>query len=137
MAVLALCGAAVAVLALSAGAGRAGDPVAVPSGQRVELYEVIWNDPGESGMAVRFRFIAPQIARDGGTIAPEVALADMDHLCRAHALPEVDRIADPRPDEIIISLSDMPVPFGTTMPEATQFIEVYLIEDGTCVYEGF
>ena len=128
--------AAAALLALL-GAARAQEVVAVPSGQPVTLTEVIWHVPGENGLAARFRFLAPQIAREGGTIGAEVALADMDHLCQSYALPQVLTKAAPLPDEIIISLSDIPVPFGVAMPEATQFIEVYLIEDDTCMYEGY
>jgi hypothetical protein len=37
--------------------------VAVPSGQAVTLQDVIWNVPGPTGLAIRFRFLAPAIAR--------------------------------------------------------------------------
>ena len=54
---------------------------------------------------------------------------DIKHLCETSALPaliEQGRSAD----KIIISISDQPVEFGTTAPDATQFFEVYS-PDGT------
>ena len=112
-----------------------GTPIAVPSGQEITLQDVIWNAPGPDGMALRFRFLAPGIAPGGG-VDFDTAAADMQHLCDAYALP---RIADqgPHPEQVIISLSDMAVPFGEAAPEATQFFESYRIEEGVCVWEMF
>jgi hypothetical protein len=112
-----------------------GTAIAVPSGQVVTLQDVIWNAPGPDGMALRFRFVAPGIAPGGG-VDLETASADMQHLCDSYALP---RVADqgPLPEQVIISLSDVPVPFGEAAPEATQFFESYRIEDGLCVWEMF
>lgn len=110
--------------------------VSVPSGQVVMLEDVIWNVPGPDGLAIRFRFLAPQIARDGGSIDADTASMDMQALCRSFALP---RISDqgPQPGQIIISLSDRPVKFGDTDPEATQFFEAYSIENGDCIWSIF
>jgi hypothetical protein len=60
----------------------------------------------------------------------------MQHLCDSYAAP---RIADQgrRPDQVIISLSDVAVPFGEAAPEATQFFESFRIEEGVCVWEMF
>jgi hypothetical protein len=44
---------------------------------------------------------------------------------------------DPKPAEIIISLSDRDVPLGQDDPDATQFFSSYQIEDGACVWEMF
>jgi hypothetical protein len=144
-AVLARIAVMAAVLAGSAAAQEAGvelvvEPgdgarIEVPSGQEITLQDVIWNAPGPNGLALRFRFLAPGIAPGGG-VDFETAAADMQHLCDAYALP---RIADqgPHPEEVIISLSDVPVPFGETAPEATQFFESFRIEDGVCVWEMF
>jgi hypothetical protein len=108
--------------------------IAVPSGQPVTLQDVIWNAPGPEGLTLRFRFLAPQIARDGGTVDIDTAVADMQHLCESYALP---RLADfgPTPAQVIISLSDRDVPFGETAPEATQLFEAFSIADGACVWE--
>ena len=64
-------------------------PITVPSGQAVTLQETIWNVPGPEGLVTRFRFIAPGIAREGGTVDFETASADMLHLCQSFALERV------------------------------------------------
>ena len=110
--------------------------VAVPSGQLVTLQEVIWNVPGPMGLAIRFRFLAPAIARDGGTVGFEVAAADMLHLCQNYALSRVAEFG-PQPGQIIISLSDQALPFGEPAPNATQFFEAYRVESDACIWEAF
>jgi Family of unknown function (DUF6497) len=107
--------------------------IPVPSGQRVTLQEVIWNAPGVDGLTLRFLFVAPEI-RAGGTVPFEVASADMQALCDGYALPRVAEFG-PAPAQIVISLSDVAVPFGEAAPDATQFFEAYRIEDGACVWE--
>ena len=64
-----------------------GDPAAVtlPSGQEVTLIDVVWNAPGPEGLAARFRFLAPAIAREGGTVGFEDASADMAYWSRSGA----------------------------------------------------
>ncbi len=110
-------------------------PISVPSGQPVEFYEVIWEEEGDLNI-YRFRYIAPQIARDQGRINFEQAEADIKHLCESSALPGLinqNRVAD----KIIISISDRKVTFGKPAPEATQFFEVYTPDGATCKWEGF
>ena len=111
-------------------------PLAVPSGQVVSLIDVIWNVPGPNGLAVRFRFLAPAIARDAGSVDPDVAGRDMDDLCQNYALQRIAEFG-PQPSQIIISLSDVAVPFGEAAPDATQYFQAYTIADGTCVWEVF
>lgn len=111
--------------------------IAVPSGQPVTLQDVIWNEPGPDGLTARFRFIAPEIARDTGSIDFETALEDMDHLCETYALPRTLTTTGPRPVQIIVSMSDIPVEFGIITPEATQFFEAYSIAEGICQWEPF
>ena len=55
-------------------------PISVPSGQPLTLMDVIWNERGPEGLTFRFRFLAPQIARQGGTVDYETAAVDMLHL---------------------------------------------------------
>jgi hypothetical protein len=112
-----------------------GIAVEVPSGQSVTLQEVVWNAPGTDGLATRFLFVAPAIAPGGG-IDFDTASGDMQHLCDAFALPRV-KDNTPPPKQIVISLSDRPVPFGQSAPEATQFFESYSIDDGVCTWEMF
>jgi Family of unknown function (DUF6497) len=110
-------------------------PVDVPSGQPVTPLDVILNEPGPMGTAVRFRFIAPEIA-PGKSISFDTATADMLDICTTYAMPRLDN-PDTMPDQIIISLSDRDVPFGQTDPDATQFFEAYSIEGDACVWEMF
>jgi len=111
----------------------AGEAVPVPSGQAVSLLDVVLDD---DGMAARFRFVAPAIAKDGGSVDFETASADMAHLCQAFALPRLVETGV-APAQIIISFSDRPVPFGEAAPEATQFFEAYRIEGDACIWEAF
>ena len=52
------------------------------------------------------------------------------------ALPRIDPHG-PQPAQVIISLSDRPVPFGEVEPDVTQFFEAYRIENGACIWEMF
>ncbi|GGW36096.1 hypothetical protein GCM10011452_25680 [Gemmobacter lanyuensis] len=110
--------------------------IAVPSGQAVTLQDVIWNAAGPNGLTLRFRFLAPQIAREAGDVDFETASADMLALCQSFALPRLAELG-PQPQQIIISLADRVVPFGETSPDATQYFEAYSIENGTCIWEMF
>lgn len=111
--------------------------IEVPSGQPVSLLDVIWNQPGPAGLTARFRFLAPEIAAEGGSIDFDTAAADMDHLCVTYALPRIETITGPRPAQVIISLADRPVEFGVSTPEATQFFESYAVEGDACLWEAF
>lgn len=127
--------AALLVLALPAvAAGEEAIPV--PSGQTVTFIEMIHDAPGPEGLTYRFRFLAPAIARLGGSVDDEAAFDDMAALCQTFALPRIASTG-PLPSQIVISLSDRPVPFAQPDPEATQFFEAFRPEGETCVWEGF
>jgi hypothetical protein len=111
-------------------------PIPVPSGQEVRFLDLIRSDPGPDGLTLRFRFIAPAIAREGGTVDAETAQDDMLALCTDYALPRLPA-PGPAPSQIIIVLSDREVPFGETQPEATQYFEAYSLADGACIWEPF
>ncbi|MDR0809350.1 MAG: DUF6497 family protein [Gemmobacter sp.] len=111
-----------------------GGRIAVPSGQPVTLQDVIWNEMGPQGLTMRFRFIAPQIAREGGGVDFDTAAADMQALCESFALPRLAEFG-PMPAQIVISLADISVPFGEAAPEATQYFEAFSIRDGACIWE--
>lgn len=118
-------------------AGQAlAEPVEVPSGQPVDFVEMIWDAAGPAGLTYRFRFLAPEIAREGGSVDSLAAAGDMAHLCEAYALPRVAS-PGPVPGQIVISLADRLVPFGAAVPEATQYFEAYRPEDGACILEEF
>lgn len=107
----------------------------LPSGQRVTLKEVIREVVGDE-VWVRFRFLAPEIARKGGRVTFAMAEFDMLALCETVALPrlmaEGDKVA-----VIMISLSDRVLVFGEADPEATQYFEAYRPEGAACIWEGF
>ena len=120
-----------AVLFLAATPALAID---VPSGQPVELQEVLVDQMAEEAW-LRFRFVAPQIAREAGTVPYDVAEPDMMHLCNALAIPYMAEYALAG-DVIVVSLADRPTEFGVADPEATQFFEAYRVQDGICIWEG-
>lgn len=111
-----------------------GAAIPVPSGQPVTLQDVIWNESGPQGLTLRFRFIAPQIARAGGSVDFDTAAADMQALCEGFALPRLAEFG-PMPAQVVISLADVEVPFGEAAPDATQFFEAFSIRDGACIWE--
>ncbi len=108
--------------------------VPVPSGQPVHLNDVLLdNNPGE--LWLRFRFIAPKIGSDVGRIGYDVATIDMEHLCQTLAVAYVAH-HKLEPARVVISLSNKPIDFGHTAPDATQFFEAYLLQDSQCVWDG-
>lgn len=119
-------------LLLTASAAHGQD---VPSGQVVALHEVLIDDVNAQDW-LRFRFIAPQIAREDGDITYAQAGPDMEHLCQTMALPYMSEY-DLSADMIIISLSDQVTEFGATNPEATQFFDAFRVENHTCIWEAF
>lgn len=133
---------AVAMIGFGLGAGAqetavtGGTVVAVPSGQDVTYLDTVQSAPGPEGLTIRFRFVAPAIARDAATVDVEAAQADMEALCNDFALPRLPATG-PAPAQVIISLSDRAVAFGEPAPEATQFFEAYAITDGRCQWEPF
>ncbi len=113
-----------------AGAAQAGGDIAVPSGQAVQFVERI-----DNGDIVHFRFLAPRIAREGGTVDAEAADADMQALCDGFALPALK--GAPMPARIVIALSDRKTEFGVPTPEATQLFAPFRVEAGACIWEPF
>ena len=107
----------------------------VPSGQPITLLEVLVDDLGHE-VWLRFRFIAPQIARAGGSVTYETAEPDMQHLCDTLALPYIAEY-DLTGQMIVISLADRITEFGAADPDATQFFEAYRVQDNACIWEGF
>lgn len=107
----------------------------VPSGQIVALDEVLIDTVNDEDW-LRFRFLAPQIARDTGDITYAAAEGDFAHLCETVARPYLAEF-DLEPEVIVIALMDRPVPFGQADADATQFIEAFRIEGDACVWEAF
>lgn len=107
----------------------------VPSGQPVTLSEVL-EDVVAGEDWLRLRFVAPEIARDGGSVSYETAGADFAHLCD-HVARSYMVDFDLNPDVVVISLMDRLVDFGATDPDATQFFEAFRITDDACVLDVF
>ncbi|WP_299554002.1 DUF6497 family protein [uncultured Tateyamaria sp.] len=107
----------------------------VPSGQPVSLSEVLLDAVGAENW-VRFRFIAPEIAKDTGTVSYGQAEGDFQALCDDFAMTYLTDF-ELTADVVVISLMDRPVPFGTSDPEATQFFEAFRPETDGCVWEAF
>ena len=120
-----------AALILSASAAQALD---VPSGQPVTLQEVLVDSVGTQTW-LRFRFVTPEIAREGGTVDYEAAAGDMTHLCDTFAIAYAEDYAL-EGDIFVISMADRETEFGQADPDATQFFEAYRVQDGVCIWEG-
>ena len=119
----------------TAAIGQAEVLINVPSGQPVHFHEVIWQQ-NEGQNVYRFRYVAPEIARDGGSVNFEQAEADLKYLCEQSALPALagqGRLAD----RIIISLSDQKTDFGKTNPAATQYFDSFIPNNVNCEWEGY
>lgn len=116
-----------------------GQQVAVPSGQRVYLSEVL-QDETPGALWLRFRFVAPDMVPGTAFVDPESAAADMDHLCQSVAL---SYLTDHKlmPERISISLEDRAIPFGNSDPDTLQFFELYSPPSGgqgtSCMWEAF
>ncbi|TMM50935.1 hypothetical protein FDT80_16840 [Sulfitobacter sabulilitoris] len=115
----------------AAGTGGSG----LPSGQTVELYEVLVDHVGAEHW-IRFRFLAPQIARDTGQLGFAEVEPDMTYLCATVALPYLDEF-DLAGEVVVISLADRAVDFGQSDPDATQYIDAFRVENGICIWEGY
>ena len=122
----------------SGGQSVPGEAAAIllPSGQTVTLLETIWNAPGPQGLVTRFRFLAPEINPETGSVDFTAAADDIAWLCQNFALERVVQTG-PLPSQVIVSLADRDLPFGETVPEATQYFEAFRIENGSCIWEVF
>lgn len=118
-------------LMLAASPALASD---LPSGQDVTLQEVLVDQLGDE-VWLRFRFVAPAISRNGGTVDYEAAANDMVVLCEHTALPYMAEYAL-EGDVIVISLADRATEFGQADPDATQFFEAFRPVDNACIWEA-
>ncbi|WP_299561258.1 DUF6497 family protein [uncultured Sulfitobacter sp.] len=107
----------------------------VPSGQKISLHEVLVDAQGDKTW-LRFRFLAPQIARGETQIPFDLAGDDMLHLCDTFVLPYMDEYALAA-DKIVISMMDRITEFGQPDPDATQYFESFRTENGVCIWDDF
>ena len=123
-------------LVISSGPAVPDAPViAVPSGQPIYYIDTISNIPGQNGLTYRFRFVAPEIA-PGGSMTSEASQDDLLALCETFALPRLPETG-PRPNQVVISLSDQETPFGEVAPDVTQFFEAYAVTETGCEWQLF
>jgi hypothetical protein len=106
----------------------------LPSGQAVELFEVLLDTVGAEAW-VRFRFLAPDIGPGGLRLRFDQVEPDFEHLCQSVVVPYV-REFDLKADVVAIALLDRPIDFGSSDPEATQYIEAFRLDGETCIWEG-
>ncbi len=117
------------VPALTLGASQS-----VPSGQPVELFEVLIDELGGETW-LRFRFIAPQIAHTENPLSFDQVQTDFEHLCAFVAVPYMDEFTL-EADLVVITLLDRHVDFGVSDPDAVQLIEAFRVDGGLCEWEG-
>ncbi|WP_246227779.1 DUF6497 family protein [Roseobacter ponti] len=110
------------------------DALQVPSGQAMDLFEVLV-DRVDAETWIRFRFVAPSIARARGEISFFDVQDDFEHLCTRVALPYLKE-RDLSADAVVVSLLDRPAEFGQADDTLTQFIEVFRIKNGICAWEA-
>ena len=122
-------------LCLMAGSALADARIPVPSGQPVELLDVLL-DTNPGALWLRFRFMAPTIGETTTQVGYETAIHDMEFLCNKLVVPYVGK-HDLDPARIVISLSDRSVEFGQSDPKATQYFETYRLEDARCIWEEY
>lgn len=108
-------------------------PFDVPSGQPLELQEVLVEEIAARTW-VRFRFVAPDIARVSGKVDYSTAAADMLHLCDSMVLPYLEEHAL-EGDVIVVSMADRQTEFGAPEPDVTQFFEAFHVENARCIWE--
>lgn len=131
----ALLGAALA-LAYAAGPARAQaelpDDWAVLHDARVEVQKGLREGRDERWLVMRY--LAPQIARDGGSLAYEDVADAIDALCDGPGLATA-RAHESPVDQIVITVMDRVVEWGLPNPEATQFIASYVVTQSGCEWQ--
>ncbi len=108
--------------------------VNVPSSQALHLYEVLTDDVGADRW-LRFRFVAPEIGTGTGRKSFADVEADFEHLCREFVLPYMNNFAL-EAEVAALSMMDRPLDFGEMDAEVTQYVEVFRVSSGQCIWEG-
>ncbi|WP_235857746.1 DUF6497 family protein [Marimonas lutisalis] len=133
------CALALAAAGAAAGAGGAGAadraPVPpLPSGLEARLQEVVLDVKPDGQLDyARYRFVADALVAEPDF---DLLLSDLEFLCNSYALPDLTASVA-RYDRIVISLADRETELGVASPDATQFFELYRVENGACIWEAF
>jgi hypothetical protein len=111
----------------------AATELAVPSGIKVRLFDVILE---EEGPLARFRLVAPDIDVAGAAVPFSTVAADFQHLCDTVLLPGL--LANGwSAGEIVVSYASAEIPFGEIAPEVTQYFQPFSVQGDTCHWEDF
>ncbi len=102
-----------------------------PSGLSVEVAEVVLEDA--TGFA-RFRFVAAALGAQGATAAD--TQFDFQWICETFAVPAL-AAQGWTAEQIIVSISDRPLAFGTSDPEVTQYFAGFTTDGAACTEELF
>ncbi|WP_282127837.1 DUF6497 family protein [Roseobacter litoralis] len=105
----------------------------VPSGQVIDLFEVLIDQVGEEAW-LRFRFLAPGIGRNEFDLSFAQVEGDFEHLCNTVALPYMQQFALDT-DVISIAMMNRPLEFGESDAQATQYLEAFRVVDGACAWK--
>lgn len=122
----------ISLLSPETGMRRVG--IEAPSGQPLELFEVLVDQVGDEAW-LRFRFHAPRIGRNANDLPFDKVEADFEALCNDVALPYM-RDYDLLADRIVVALYSQKLEFGQSDPDVTQFIEVFRSDETSCIWEG-
>ncbi len=117
----------------AATAGVLEETPVVPSGNEINLQEIIYETRADDSRVARFRYVMPLIRQ--GVEFYDIE-DDFFHLCIGVAVPYL-AVQEEKVDQVIISMSDRETTFGETTQVATQFFEAFSVQDGTCIWEGF
>lgn len=121
------------LLASVATAAGQEEAPAVPSGLSIQLQEY-FVEPQPDGTAwARFRFVAPALSEGVPFARVE---QDFPVLCADVALPTLATQGQ-KVDQVVVSLADRPVAFGSADASVIQFFEAFRVENGRCIWEGF
>ncbi|MEM9434859.1 MAG: DUF6497 family protein [Pseudomonadota bacterium] len=126
-------------LSLVAGAHSAAarEVLETPSGLKLAAPEVIFEPVGalaSSASQVRLRYVAPLIA-DIELFGFDRLEGDFLYLCQQDGL-KITTGAAPRATRVIVSIASVPLAFGETAPNITQYFDAFLIKENTCIWEG-
>ncbi|MEZ7813818.1 MAG: hypothetical protein ACI9O0_001224 [Paracoccaceae bacterium] len=109
-------------------------PITLPSGETVNLMEIVLGVPSPMGEALRFRFLAPFL--DQKKLPDDVLFEDIFYLCAEYALKKIDGVS-PNAQQIIISLSEAPLAFGQASDDIAQYFEAFSRQGQTCEWDAF
>lgn len=115
--------------------GLAQAEIQLQGGAIAAPHDILWeSDDVHDSLVVRL--VVPEIARNGGSVDYDSAGPYMDRVCADIAVPTILN-TESKIDRVLVVFMDQPVPRGQPMPEATQFINIYSLENGRCIWEDF